>query len=278
MYNYYYSRTTWNTQIALLDLFNDMKIYRFDKQGNVVKEIEVILTFGPVEKTQMAREVDHPSDKTRYYLQLPRMALIPTGLNHDPDRAYSSNEERFWLDDELMLDGRNSIYSDFQPTPYNYEYMLNIRTDSMEDLSQILENILPYFNPKLMLRVKEISFLNVERNLPVRLNGVNLDFITQMDSETMREVNASIDLTIEGWMYKPLNQSSIVKIINSKYFIGTNAGYDTSGSPMTNTSLHIKDMGYEIEGYYNTSAMPVSGYNTSGYNPESDTYWTQDEI
>jgi hypothetical protein len=278
MYNYYYAKTIWNVQVAIFDLFNDMIVYRFDKQGNIVKTINVPLTFGPVEKTQMAREVDHPSNKTRYYLQVPRMALVPNGITHDPERSYSSNDERFWVDEQLDLDGGNSMYTDFQPTPYNFYYTLFIRSDSLEDLSQILENILPYFNPKLMLRVKEFSFLNIERNLPVRLDGVNFDFVNQMDTETMREVNASLDLVVEGWMYKPLTQTSIVKIINSKYFVGTNAGYDTSGSPITSTSLHIKDVGYKVEGYYETSAMPVSGYDTSGYNADSNTYWEQYEI
>jgi hypothetical protein len=279
MNTYYYSRVNWNTTIALLNAFNDITIYRYATSGTnlgaIVNTIDVPIVFGPIEKTQAAREVDHPSDTTRYYQSVPKMALVPKGLTHDSDRAYSSQEARFWNSEDQQIVLNESVYKDFQPTPYNYDFTLYIRCDMMEDVSQILENILPYFNPKYELRVREFSFLNVERDLPVELKNVNFDFSEVLDSETMRTVNVELDLTVEGWMYKPVTSATMVKIINMGLYVGDSAGFDTSGNPVTGTNLYTLDSTTQWEGYNATSAMPTSGYNTSGYNVDTDVYWIE---
>ncbi len=276
MNRFYYPRTLWQYTVALSDVFNDMYIYRYDRDGNIIKRLEVPLTFAPIKKEQFAREVDHPSDENRYYQQLPRMALVLTNLTPDPNRAYSSNDERLWIDDALELPTGVSVYKDFQPTPYNVNFNLYIRSNSLEDLSQILENILPYFNPKIFLRVKEFSFLNIERDIPVELTNTNLDFTQDLDSESMREVNASLDLTLEGWMYKPVTSGGLVKIINSKFFIGSNAGYNPDGTPIETTNLNIRESSQTTEGFYNLSDISMSANSTSGCN-DNGIYWTQTE-
>jgi len=283
MLNYFYPKTTWGITISLLDMWNDMKIYRFDTSGNSVKEISVPITFGPVEKTQQVRTTDFPGDGKRYYLQLPRMALVPNGMTFNADRAYSLNEERFWLDEVLELSGSDSVFSDFQPTPYDYNFTLFIRTESMEDLSQILENITPYFTPKNMIQIKEFSFLNIERDLPVTLGGINFEFSDDLAIDEMRQVNASLDLIVEGWAYKKQTSAALVRVIQSRYFVGDGYAleYDTSGDTVSAsyatsaTDPTIQDAEYRTSGFFQTSAMPDSTeYDTSGFNTDSGVWWT----
>lgn len=278
MLNYYYPKTLWGVTIALADVFNDFTIYRYDTSGGIVKSIEVPLVISPVTKMQQAREVGHPSDQNRYYQHVPKMALRLQGIIPASDRAMSSNEERFWLDEALELTTNDSVYKDFQPTPYDYNFTLFIRSNSMEDLSQILENILPYFNPKIMLRVKEFSFLNVERDLPVELTNINLDFTEDMDSEAMREVNAYLDFTLEGWQYKPVTSGALVKIINSNFFIGQEAGYNIDGTPIIGENTFIESH-QRTEGFNSLEdvIIPSEGISTSGYNIDTNKYWVQTE-
>jgi hypothetical protein len=277
MNRFYYPRTLWRYTVALADVFNDLFIYRYDRDGNIVKQIEVILTTSPVTKMQQARKVNHPSDEERYHQQLPRMDLKLVNITQDPDRAYSSNDERIWIDDALELPNGVSVYKDFQPTPYNVNFTLYIRSNSLEDLSEILENILPYFNPKIFLRIKEFSFLNIERDIPVELTSTNLDFTQDLDAEGIREVNASLDLTLEGWMYKPVTSGALVKIINSKFFIGSNAGYNPDGTPIEPTNLNIRESSQTTEGFYNLADITMSANSTSGYNIDTNKWWVQNE-
>jgi len=243
--------------------------------GNAESEKTVPITFGPVEKYHQDRMEDHYVDadgvehNQRYYLQIPRMALVLNGISYNSDRATGANQWRYWFMESLELTGSeldavfddgapNQIVSDYQPTPFDYNFTLHIKCDSMDKLAQILENILPYFNPKLMLRVKEFSFLNVERDLPVSMDAVATEFIDDENENDSRYVNASINLTVEGFVYRKFVYSKVIKIINSKYI------YEDTGVLLSeyNTSAFQTSGGDLIAP---TSALPLSGdYYTSG--------------
>jgi hypothetical protein len=265
MITYYYPRTLKGITVALLNLFNDLKVVKYDANGDPVDERTVPITFGPVEKYHQDRIENHYVDKDgkehgqNYYLQLPRLALVLNGIVYDSDRAAGVNQWRYWFKESLELTDSevDQIISDYQPTPYNYNFTLDIRCDGMDNLSQILENILPYFNPKLMLRVKEFSFLNIERDLPVVMDGVNPDFIQDQNENDSRYVNATIGITVEGWMYRKFVTSKVITNINSKYFLHSTGSFLEGFS----TSAHETSAGVLVE----TSGLPLSGdYFTSG--------------
>ena len=224
MISFYYAGILKGITAALLERFSHMEVHRFNKeQPAVVKTIEVPIAFAPVEKTQQDRLEDYTvepqSTGQRYYLQVPRLALNFNGLTYAPDRATSVNEGRYFTDTSTEGRAINAVFEDSQPTPYNYQYTISIRTDSLSDFSQIIENIIPYFNPKLYLRVKEFSFLNIERDLSVILNDVSPDFTDELDKQSMRQINGTITFTIEGWMYKPVSSGKLVKVIKTRFWV-----------------------------------------------------------
>lgn len=277
MIQYYYPRTVRAITIALTDMFNDIKVVKFDSDGNMIGEKDVPVTFGPVEKYHQDRTEDHYYDSNnvehnnRYYLQIPRIALVPNGIVYDPERATGVNEWRYWMQETLGLTDSEleSVISDYQPTPYNFNFTVHIKNDSMDYLSQILENILPYFNPTLMLRVKEFSFLNIERDLPVYLDAVGYDFIEDQTAPDTRFVNATMNLTVKGYMYRPFVLSKVIKVINSKYLELPSGnfleGFKTSGFEASAGELIVP------------SAAPTD-YWTSGYTnvDNREYYWYKD--
>jgi hypothetical protein len=285
MQNYYYPRTIKGVTIALMDVFNDMVVYKFPTDnipnepnlsaftsGGSVQEISVPITFGPVEKQQQSRTENHEyyvgsatddygykqvqATNQRYYLQLPRLALELNGIAYNSERAYGVNEWREWFQESLQLRGSDieNIIQDYQPTPYDFNFTLHVLTDNMDYFAQIMENILPYFNPKLFLRVREFSFLNIERDLPVSMNGVNPQFISlEMDDMSKREVNATIDFTVEAYMFRPFDSSGIIKSIDNKFFI-TNEFDGVLSASRFETSGVL----FNSAGGIDTSAIPES--------------------
>jgi hypothetical protein len=312
MIQYYYPRTIKGIIVALSDVFNEMVVYKYNAgttsagYGTSAQEYPVFFSFGPMEKEHLQRIEDHEYHQTsavdlsgytqvqvqgqRYYPQLPRMALVWNGLAYNADRAYGVNEWREWFQETLELSGSQveNILRDYQPTPWDFNFTLYIETDSLDYFSQIMENILPYFNPALQLRVKEFSFLNIERNLKTITNGVVPEFVSNdIPDDDRRYVNGTMDITVEGYMYRPFEYSGIIKSIHSKYFVvdASNAGgvsalsagtlpsvetilsadyYDTSGAKLTSA------------GDYPTSAIPDS-YSFSGTYVDGTkdfAYWT----
>tara|TARA_Y100000310_G_C20704329_1_gene833644 strand:- start:13396 stop:14262 length:867 start_codon:yes stop_codon:yes gene_type:complete len=279
MITYYYPRTLKGISVALLNMFNDMKVVKYAKDGSTVSERKVPIAWGPIEKYHQDRKENHYVDadgnqhNLKYYQQIPRMALVLNGIVYDSDRAAGTNQWRYWFTEQLNLTESeiDSTFTDYQPTPYNYNFTLYIRADSTDYLAQILENILPYFNPKLMLRVKEFSFLNIERDLPVKMEGVDPDFPDEMNESDTKYANAQINLTVEGWQYRPVLYSSVIKVINTKYLLLDTATYlegfslsgvQTSGGVPIETSGIPLSADYDFSGSYEDTSKEYDWFET----------------
>lgn len=240
MLTFYYPQTIKNITIALLDLFNELKCVKFDASGAPVEDLIVPLQYGNLDKTYSERLENHYFDANdqehgqRFYQMIPRMALVLDGITYDPNRAYGVNEWRYWFEETMEISGSDisETFRDYQCTPINLSYSLYIKTNSMDHFSQLMENIIPYFNPKLMLQVKEFSFLNIERDLPVSMNNISPEFMSEMGNSDRREINCTMNMTVEAFMYRPWDMSKIIKVINSRYFIGSPVSYDIHGNPV----------------------------------------------
>jgi len=294
MKTFYYPRTIRNVTVALMDMFNDIIVYKYTSSGTSADVYNVPISFGPMEKEHMQRIEDHEYIASandingykqvepygqRYWISTPRMALVMNGIAYNADRAYGVNEWREWFA-ETLVDGTNvdEVLRDYQPTPWDINYTLHIMVDSMDYFSQIMENILPYFNPALFLRVKEFSFLNVERDLKVTMPGVVPEFVSsEISDDERRYINATLDLTVESWMYRPFEYSKIIKVINSKYFVVDSSqavavmsaqytsASDFNGLVISADYFETSGVKYTSAGELPSSAVPAIGtYTFSG--------------
>lgn len=218
---YYYPETIRNVTVAVLDMFDDFYIKRYDrtpaKNGTVVKTVRVPIMFGPQEKRHMD-ELRGTKDGWQAP-PVPRLSLVLNGIEYDPSRASGINEIRHFYDTNLEIKDLDGFFADVNPAPYNFNFTLSVMTDSLSDFSQIVENILPYFNPNRYLRVKEFSFLNIERDLPLALGGITPNFTDSLDVGQERRVDGDMSLTVQGWMYRPISSEKIIKSIKTSFLI-----------------------------------------------------------
>ncbi len=271
MKEYYWPETLRQVQIAFADFFDDIYIKKYDKAGVELDTIKVPLKFGPRDKYYDIRKESEFGKK--YYMKYPNMAFILTDISYASERAESVNTYRHFYNESAGLSTLSEYFKDVSPVPYDYSFALSIRAENMKNFSQIIEQILPHFSPDTTLRVKEFSFLNIERDLPLVMNGnVGLDFIVQQEEDNRREVNGSINFTVKGYSYKgPIESSKIIKIIESEYFIDS---ISTSATPTSATSVSVNE--YDTSGYWKTSAGILSGtpdtYDFSAYSPDNSAY------
>ena len=211
--------------IALADRFNQIKVRRFaDNFIDVVKVIPVGLNLNIPTKMHLERTEDFTSEGgNRYYQTEPFMNLKFDSMDHDPSRNKGINETRTLYVGEFnkidKINGTNVI-DDLSPVPYNYNFTLSIRTKHYEDVWQILEQILPYFNDDNYLRVREFPFLNIDRDIRIKLTSNSPDIPDQMSEEEGRQVYWTLGFVLEGWLYRPIKQTLFLKkiglIVNSQ--------------------------------------------------------------
>lgn len=261
MQTYYYANTVRNIIIAFLDMFDDITVKRYAKDFvTVVKTIDVPILYGPVEKFHQTRMEEESLE--RYYQTLPRMAVSVESIEYNPERCVATNELRSFYDPlsgtEIPL-----VIRDVEPTPYDITFKMQIKADSQSDFYQILENVLPYFNPSLYLRVKEFSFMSLERDLRVTLESVVPEFSEDIDETNTRVTNGTLTFKIDAYMYRPIDNSKIIKVIDAKYFTAEDLSYVTSAS---------SNEEWSTSGFNALSAAPASGFDLSGVT-ESDKHW-----
>ena len=261
---YFYNHTFKNITVALMSLFNKIEIRRYDDNGNVAKTIPVPIKFGPQSKYYQRRKEDESSQ--RYYIQVPQISIVPTGFQYNEGRSISSKEERTLIDPD-KYDDPTDFLVDMMPAPWDLNFTLNIRTEEFQDFLQIVEQIIPFFQPSIYLQVKEFNTINLERDIKVTLNGMSPEFSDSFEENERREVNGTLDLTVEAWFYGPLTDGKVIRKIHSNYgynpyhnmveFYGTSA-INTSSfgnidlDPTVSTSGTIDKPGFEDYNYVNT--------------------------
>jgi hypothetical protein len=216
---YYYPMTTKRMLVTVMNMLSGIIVYSYDKNGKIVDEVNVELMTGPAQTKHRARTNE---EQQQYVPKFPRIEVHYEGMNLDETRLISPNTERFWnesnvnysIEDhkgQILLD-LNGLIKDFNPVPYNYVFTINVFTEYIDHMAQILENIFPYFTPSnTTLRVKEFEFLNIERDIKVTLGNPALSFeSTEIAAGDTRKISSNFSLTLEGFMYRKVENVKIV--------------------------------------------------------------------
>ena len=251
---YYYPATIRGIVTSVLAFFNDLHVQRTDDTGALTKDLVVPIKFGPVDKAFQYRTEKEFGSK--YYLSYPNATFALTSIAFDAERATGVGEHRYFYDEKIGLDNLDDFWSDVQPVPYDLTFQMQILTESMDDWCQIMENILPRFAPAVYLRVKEFSFLDVERDLQMNLGSISNDFLMEQGEEDRRTVNGTLEFTVKAVLYNPVKNAKIIKQIQSRYNLfndtasqqinqyNTSAMFDTSAFPPTSSFSYSGNLEY----------------------------------
>lgn len=123
----------------------------------------------------------------------------------------------------------------FSPAPYDIPMTLTIFSNYYEDGLQIVEQILPFFQPEYTVTAKEIPELNLERDIHIVLNSVSFSDNIEGPFEDTRLLEWVLDFTLKGFFYGPLMDKNIItKIDVNTIFIpdfGTQVTQHIEGTP-----------------------------------------------
>ena len=146
MFEYFYNEIFRKTIIGFGTLFNDITIKQEDST------VKVPLAYGPTQKF-LARLEESPDLNKRTSLTLPRMSFEFTGLQYDSSRKVTTTQQ-FTVKDKTTGKNTNKAY---MPVPYSMQFELSIMCKLNDDALQVVEQILPYFQPQYNLTVNLLS-------------------------------------------------------------------------------------------------------------------------
>ena len=199
---YFYHEVLRKTVVAFGTLFNDIHIQHEDRQGGVISDTKVPLAYGPRSKF-LAKIRQQQELAKAVAITLPRMSFEMTGLQYDPARKTSVTRSF------KAVDGDN-VKKVFLPVPYNVNFELNILCKLNEDALQIVEQILPFFQPSFNVSLDLIESIGEKRDIPVVLENISFTDEYEGDFSTRRVLTYTLILQQRPTCSVPLQKAPTV--------------------------------------------------------------------
>ena len=210
---YFYNETIRKTVIAFGTLFNNIKIKRFAADGNTINQIKVPVAYGPMQRF-LARIEQQTNFDDNVAISLPRISFELTSYAYDPTRK-SSPITKFT--------GKGSDKTKhkkiFLPVPYEIGFRLSFATKQQDDSLQILEQILPHFQPAFNVTVNMLEGVEEKRDIPFTLTNVSFVDEYEGDFSTRRFIQYDLDFVAKTYFYSeiPTDESGIIKKVQIDY-------------------------------------------------------------
>tara|TARA_R100000234_G_scaffold86030_1_gene54927 strand:+ start:820 stop:1617 length:798 start_codon:yes stop_codon:yes gene_type:complete len=226
---YYYHEIVRKTIISFGTLFNEIFIRHKDSGGNTYSEMKVPLAYGPSQKF-LARLEQQADLNKPIAITLPRMSFEMTSIQYDSSRKLGVTQTF------KASDGTN-LKKVFMPVPYNIGFELNILAKLNDDALQIVEQILPYFQPSFNLTLDLVSSIGEKRDIPIILDSMNFQDDYEGDFSTRRALIYTLGFTAKTYLFGPVPSSSsgIIKKVQ----------VDVAAD--TNTKTAKREMRYTVE-------------------------------
>ena len=100
-------------------------------------------------------------------------------------------------------DGTN-LKKVYMPVPYNIGFELSIFTKLNDDALQIVEQILPYFQPAFTLTVDLVSSIGEKRDIPLVLDNISFQDDYEGDFSTRRALIYTLNFTAKTYLFGPI--------------------------------------------------------------------------
>jgi hypothetical protein len=193
---YYYHHIIRKTIIAFGTVFNEIYIKHQDANDNPYSELRVPLAYGPTQKF-LARLTQQADLNKPVQITLPRMSFEMTSIRYDPTRKASVTQSF------KASDGQN-LKKVYMPVPYNIGFQLNIMCKLNDDALQIIEQILPYFQPAFTLTVDLVDSIGEKRDIPLNLDDISFKDDYEGDFSTRRSLVYTLNFTAKTYLFGPI--------------------------------------------------------------------------
>jgi len=178
MFNYFSHQIVRKATAVFGTLFNNVQIKRFDDSGDVSQTITVPLRYAP--KTKWYSRVFEEGGRRDEFegpdtaIRTPSMGFELTSMLYDTSRKL--NRLNRIREGSVVNDSQISGYVG---APYNLDFSLYVFANRTADWTQIIEQIVPNFNPTLNVPVRMIhnssSGNDIVQDVSVSLTDVSPD-------------------------------------------------------------------------------------------------------
>lgn len=226
MFGTYFYHERIRKSVALFGrLFNNIYVIRKNASGGVLNQLKVPLAYAPRMKylERIRQNPDLDAD-TQVAIKLPRMSFEITGIDYDLTRQLSKVSN--FNTKGTTVDKRQKFYS---PVPYNISFQLNVYAKNQDDALQIVEQILPTFNPQYTLSIYPFKdvYPDFVEDVPIAITGVTFQDDFEGSLETRRTIIYTLTFEMKVQFYGNIESKNVIRTSTALLY-NQNAGLNDS--------------------------------------------------
>jgi len=206
MFEYFYNEIFRSVIIGFGSLFNGIQVKHKDENDDTFSVIKVPLAYGPKEKFLVRLRADADLS-SKVAITLPRIGFEIQNLSYDSTRKLSRVQKFKKVKD----DTNRQLDSQFMPVPYNLEVVLYVLAKQSDDALQIVEQILPFFQPDYTITINDMSDMGIKRDVPIVLNGISYEDNYEGEFEQRRALIYTMNFTCKFYLYGPVSSQNVIK-------------------------------------------------------------------
>ena len=217
--NHWYNQSTRRMVSVFGSMFNDLEVHKTNAAGKVLQKIKVHLAYAPRQKV-LARMAEQTSDP-KLAMTLPRLSFEITSMEYDSNARVSKhkNYRKVVVGDTLQLNKLGA------PAVYKVGFELNILASTQDEALQLLEQILPMFQPEYTVTIKDIPTMDITTDTPIVLESIALNDDYEGDLVTRRAIIYTLDFSTRIRYYRGIGKS--------KQILETEVDYSENVDPTT---------------------------------------------
>lgn len=200
-------------------LFDNLYVVR--KSGTTVhSQAKVPLSYSPKRKfLERISEMSNGDDAERQLaIKLPRMSFEILGISYDATRQLpKTNTYKRTVSGD---DSKQKKY--YVGVPYIINFQLNVYAKSQDDALQVVEQIIPYFNPQYTVSVKPYSGVDdIVEDVPIILTSVSFSDDYEGELAQRRTIVYTLDFEMKVGFYGPApsnDGSSVIREVNTNLY------------------------------------------------------------
>lgn len=264
MFGYFYNSSLRRYILMLGDLFSNIQVQRV-REDIGKTYIRVPITYASKEHFMMKlnkwTSVNNEDGPAKVETILPRINL------HLVDMMYNPTYKTGQLNRSAMSNpnSKTGTISQYNPTPIKMIFELGIFTRHQDDMFQIVEQIMPYFQPHFNTTMTELfeNEITFERDIRITFQSISIDEQIEGEKQSRRRLEWAIMFEVNGWLYPPaFDLSGEIRTIyldfhaNSRELVNEGV-FESVDSEVDSRDVEIQDWDGKSIQKYDSDSTPI---------------------
>ena len=195
--------------VAFGTMFNDIHLVRQNNAGEVTQTMKVPLAYGPKSKW-LARLREDPNLTKKVAVTLPRIGFEIQNISYDASRKLNSIQKLKKVNSSAQ---GKTMSQQYMPVPYNMDFEMNVFAKNSDDALQIVEQILPFFQPDYTVTLNDNTAMGTTRDVPIVLTNVGYEDNYEADMITRRAIIYTLSFSAKFYLYGPVTDQKVIKTV-----------------------------------------------------------------